>query len=71
MPEDKTLTVRIDPARCQGHNRCAALAPQLFEVDELGYARARGDATVPKELHDMAWLAQANCPERAIDVNED
>jgi ferredoxin len=71
MPEDKTLTVRVDPARCQGHNRCTALAPQLFDLDELGYARARGEGTVPKELQNKARLAQANCPELAIDVNED
>jgi ferredoxin len=71
MSEDKTLTVRVDPARCQGHNRCTALAPQLFELDELGFARARGDGAVPKELEKKAWLAQANCPELAIDVNED
>jgi ferredoxin len=70
MSEDKTLTVRVDPARCQGHNRCTALAPQLFELDEFGYARARGDGTVPKELQNKAWLAQDNCPELAIDVNE-
>jgi ferredoxin len=70
MSEHKTLTVRVDPARCQGHNRCTALAPQLFELDELGYARARGDGAVPEELHNEAWLARANCPELAIDVNE-
>jgi ferredoxin len=71
MSEHKTLTVRVDPGRCQGHSRCTALAPQLFEPDELGYARARGDGAVPKELQKEAWLAQANCPELAIDVNED
>ena len=71
MSEDKTVTVRVAPARCQGHNRCTALAPQLFELDELGYARARGDGIVPEELQDKAWLAQANCPEHAIDVNDD
>jgi ferredoxin len=71
MPEDKTLMVRVDPARCQGHNRCIALAPQLFDLDELGYARARGEGAVPEELQNKARLAQANCPELAIDVNED
>ena len=50
---------------------CTALAPELFELDELGYARARGDGIVPEELQDKAWLAQANCPEHAIDVNDD
>ena len=71
MSEHKTLTVWVDPVRCQGHNRCTSLAPQLFELDELGYARARGDGTVPQVLQKKVWLAQANCPELAIEVNED
>jgi ferredoxin len=70
MSEDNTLTARVDPARCQGHNRCTALAPELFELDEFGYARARGDGTVPKALQKTAWLAQANCPECAIEITE-
>jgi ferredoxin len=71
VSEDKTLTVRVDPACCQGHNRCTALAPELFELDEFGYARARGDGAVRKQLREKAWLAQANCPELAIDIHED
>jgi ferredoxin len=71
MSEHKTLTVRVDPARCQGHDRCTSLAPELFELDELGFARVRGNGTVPQELRKRVWLAQANCPELAIDVNED
>jgi ferredoxin len=71
MSEHKTLKVWVDPARCQGHNRCTALAPQLFELDELGYARVRGGGTVPAELQDKARLAQSNCPELAIHARED
>jgi ferredoxin len=71
MSEDKTLTVRVDPARCQGHNRCTVLAPELFDLDEFGYAKARGDGAVRKQLQKKAWLAQANCPELAIVINED
>ena len=71
MSEHNTLTVRLDPTRCQGHNRCTALAPELFESDEFGYARARGDGAVPKALQKTAWLAQANCPEIAIEVIEE
>ena len=35
--------VRIDRARCQGHARCVALAPEIFEADALGNGRAIGD----------------------------
>jgi ferredoxin len=71
MPAAKTLRVRVDRDRCQGHNRCKALAPELFELDEYGNAREIGDGRVPPGLEDKAWLAKANCPELAVEVTED
>jgi ferredoxin len=68
--ENETLTVRVNQQRCQGHARCAATAPELFEVDEFGYARAIGGGAVSPELHNKARLAEANCPEVAIEVLE-
>ena len=68
MPEQKILQVVVDPALCQGHNRCKAIAPKLFELDEFGHAHAAGDGTVPAGLEDRARLAEANCPEFAIKV---
>lgn len=58
--------VRIDSELCQGHNRCCAVAPELFQADELGNARVRGDGSVAPELEAKAKLAVANCPEHAI-----
>lgn len=66
MPEQKVLKVIIDPELCQGHNRCKAIAPRLFELDEFGHAHAAGDGSVPAGLEDKARLAEANCPEFAI-----
>ncbi len=60
------MRVRVDAERCQGHNRCFALAPELFEVDDYGTASAIGDGEVPPELVERARLAEANCPERAV-----
>ncbi len=34
------MRVAVDPDRCQGHNRCHALAPALFDIDDYGYATA-------------------------------
>jgi ferredoxin len=64
------LRVKVDRARCQGHARCNALAPELFALDELGNAHEIGDGRVPAGLADKAWLAKANCPELAIEVIE-
>jgi ferredoxin len=71
MVKEPKLKVRIDREKCQGHARCFALAPELFELDELGNGRVRGDGTVAPGLEDKAYLAQANCPELAIDVVEE
>ncbi len=64
------MKVWVDPDKCQGHNRCYALAPELFDVDDYGNASARGDGTVPAGLEDKARLAAANCPEFAVVIEE-
>ena len=64
------MRVHVDAERCQGHNRCYALAPELFVVDELGNASEVGDGAVPAGLEDKARLAAANCPEFAITVED-
>ena len=68
MPGGKTLKVHVDPDKCQGHNRCKAVAPELFELDEYGNAREVGDGMVPPALEKTAYLAKSNCPEFAVEV---
>jgi ferredoxin len=69
MNEQIQLSVRVDRERCQGHNRCYAVAPELFELDDLGNAREVGDGRVPPELQEKARLAVANCPEEAVSIH--
>jgi ferredoxin len=64
------MRVQVDSEACQGHNRCIALAPELFEADDLGYSHAVGDGTVPAELTEPARLAEANCPEFAVSIED-
>jgi len=66
-----SLRVRVDPDKCQGHNRCFDLAPELFDVDDLGYAHELNDGVVPEGLEEKARLAVANCPEQAIELIDD
>jgi ferredoxin len=35
------MRIRVDPDKCQGHNRCKAVAPELFALDRFGNARGR------------------------------
>ena len=62
------IRVRVDGEKCQGHNRCIALASELFDVDEYGNAHELNDGVVSKELEEKAQLAVDNCPERAISI---
>lgn len=62
----KVLRVRVDAERCQGHNRCCSIAPELFEADEFGNALVKGDGRVEPGLEAKAKLAVANCPEHAV-----
>ena len=64
------VRVHVDRDRCQGHNRCYALAPELFDVDDNGNAFELNDGEVPAELEEKARLAVANCPEFAISISE-
>ena len=65
------MKVRVDPERCEGHSRCHALAPNLFELDDFGNATAVGEGRVPPGMETKAGLAVANCPEYAVEIVED
>ena len=62
------MRIRIDEQRCQGHARCAALVPELFDVDVDGYGLVRPGCDVVAEGDERALLAVENCPEEAISV---
>jgi ferredoxin len=64
------VKIHVNPDKCQGHNRCYVLAPELFDVDDYGYATEVNDGVVPDDLRDKAELAIANCPEHAIEIVE-
>jgi len=64
------VKISVIAEKCQGHNRCYALAPELFDVDDYGYATAAGDGVVPPELEAKARLAAANCPEQAVVITD-
>jgi ferredoxin len=65
------MRIRVDSEKCEGHNRCKALAPDLFELDDLGYASAVAEGAVSPGAEDKARLAVSNCPEFAIEIVEE
>ena len=65
------MRVRIDPEICQGQGRCFSIAPSLFDFDDLGSGVVIGDGSLANEdALKLAQLAQANCPEHAIFIEE-
>lgn len=65
------MQVNLDNAKCQGHGRCYALAPDVFESDDEGYAVLKVKGELPSELEGAAVLAADNCPEFAIELQRD
>ena len=64
------MKVRIDPELCQGQGRCFSIAPAIFDFDDLGSGVVIGDGTLSEDTLALAQLAQANCPEHAIFIEE-
>jgi ferredoxin len=63
------VRIEIDEDRCTGHGRCYSLAPDLFDCDDRGYGTVI-EPVVGAGLEDQARTAAANCPERAITVED-
>lgn len=64
------LWITIDSDRCQGHNRCCAIAPDFFASDEFGNVLLKGDGLVGASQEAKIRLAVANCPEHALKLVE-
>ena len=64
------MKVTIDADRCQGHQMCAVMAPDLFGSDDYGSGIVLGDGSVPPELQAAARQAVLSCPEQAISVED-
>lgn len=61
------MKVRVDQAKCSGHAQCNATAPDVYEIDDMGYC-AISELTVPDGLEAEAEKGASACPERAITV---
>lgn len=55
----------IDTGKCVGHGQCAMMAPDVFDLDNDGYAQVLLEEVGPDLLRDAESAAQA-CPELAI-----
>jgi ferredoxin len=65
------MKLRLASAVCEGFGTCANHAPDLFELDEWGYASLKGDGTVPPGDEGVARRAVMDCPVHAISITEE
>lgn len=49
------MKIIVHREKCQGHARCWAMAPDIFELDDEGYIMP-GDIDVPEEQERLAWM---------------
>ena len=64
------MKVRVDSDACVGHGRCYMLAPDIFDEDERGHCKVMNE-NISSELEKQARMGEANCPEGAIEIEED
>lgn len=63
------MRVRVAEERCQGHTRCHAIAPDVFEPREEDGHSVVVSPNVPPELEKKVRRAVRACPEQAIIVD--
>ena len=63
------MRVKVDKNKCHGHNRCVALAPDVFDVDDEGLAEVMLES-IPSANDKQVRRAELACPERAITIVE-
>ncbi|OBK22420.1 ferredoxin [Mycobacterium asiaticum] len=64
------MKLHVDRETCQGHSRCYAAYPEMFDIDDEGTAFVMME-DIPSGWETRAHNAIANCPERAIHILEE
>ena len=64
------MKIRIERDKCVGNARCAAIAAELYPLDDNGYVSIDG-LDVPAGQEQQARRGARACPERIIFVEDD
>lgn len=60
------MRIKLDRTLCDGFGTCALRAPDIFSLDEWGYAALAGGNDVPEEAEARTRRAILDCPAHAI-----
>jgi len=63
------MRIKFNADYCCGNARCAAKAPEVYDLDDMGHCLPKYDV-VPEELLAAARKGADNCPESAIEITE-
>jgi ferredoxin len=69
LPSSKRVRIRVVVESCRGHARCAAVAPDVYVLDDDGYNRT-AEKVVESQQRSSALRGQSACPERIITVED-
>ncbi len=64
------MKIRVIEGKCSGQARCAAVAPDIFILDDEGYLNIP-ELQITLEQETLARRGARACPERAISVIEE
>jgi ferredoxin len=64
------MKVQVDSTKCDAYGLCAEKSPELFELDDFGYAIARNDGVVQEGQEAEALASVGICPALAIRIVE-
>jgi len=61
------MKIKAHREKCTGHARCAAIAPEIFELDDEGYT-AVDEIEVTPGSEEIARRGINACPERVFEI---
>jgi ferredoxin len=62
------LFVKVDRDKCCGYTTCSEICPEVYKLDEQGFAYVESDV-VPRGLEAQAREGAESCPARAITLS--
>jgi len=65
-----TVKIRVRVEGCVGHARCAAVAPEVYELDDDGFNTTEYKE-VDESLRPQAIRGGRACPEKVISIEEE
>jgi ferredoxin len=63
------MKVTVDVKACVGHARCAAVAPEVFELNDEGF-NVTSEKDIAAALRPQALRGMRACPERIIAIED-